>query len=93
MSTTHALQAPDQGPLELASIVGVLSTRFSVATGVQQRVRRMRLDTFDRRLRVAGLTLEHQIVASQERLVFGRRDGSSTLAVRVRRESTRRRGR
>ena len=46
-------------------------------------VRRRRLDTFDRRLHAAGFTLEHQIVAPGERLVLGRLDGSSTVAVPV----------
>jgi CHAD domain-containing protein len=80
---TRALQAADKGTLDLESIVEVLSAHYAVATGRTQLVRRTRLDTFDRRLRAAGLTLEHRIVASGERLVFGRLDGSSTVAVPV----------
>jgi len=83
MSTIRVLQAADQGRLELESIVEVLSARFTVATGPKQVVHRRRLDTFDGRLRAAGRTLEHQIVAPGERLVLGRLDGSSTVAVPV----------
>ena len=93
MSTTRGLptalsvlQATNGGQLELASIVTVLSAKFAVATCSQHLVRRRRLDTFDRRLDVAGLTLEHQIVAgvdSGERLALGRPDGTSLAAVVV----------
>jgi CHAD domain-containing protein len=82
-SPTRALQAADDGRLELESIVTVLSAQFAVVTGPKHLVRRMRLDTFDRRLDAAGLTLEHQVVAPGERLVLGRPDGSSTVAVSV----------
>jgi len=54
-----------------------------VVTGSKQLVRRRRLDTFDRRLHAAGLTLEDQVVAREERLVLGRPDGSATVAVSV----------
>ena len=54
-----------------------------MATGSRQLVRRRRLDTFDRRLHAAGLTLEHQVVAREERLVLGGPDGSATVAVSV----------
>ena len=80
---TRALQAADEGPLELESIVTVLSAQFAVVTGSKHLVRRRRLDTFDRRLDAAGLTLEHQVVARGERLVLGRLDGSWTVAVSV----------
>ena len=82
-SPTRALQAADEGELELDQIVAALSTKFAVATGAKRLVRRARLDTFDRRLRAAGLTLEHETVASGERLVLSRVDGSSTVAVPV----------
>jgi len=82
-SPTRALQAADKGRLELEAIVAALSAQYAVVTGAKQLVRRARLDTFDRRLRSAGLTLEHQSVASGERLVLGRLDGSSTVAVPV----------
>jgi CHAD domain-containing protein len=83
---TRALQAADGGRLELESIVSVLSGQFAVATGSKRLVRRRRLDTFDGRLRAAGLTLEHRLTAlpdSGEQLVLGRPDGLSTVAVPV----------
>ena len=82
-SPTRALQAADDGPLKLESIVKVLSAQFAVAPGSKQLVRRRRLDTFDRRLEAANLMLEHQIVAAGERLVLGRGDGSAAIAVSV----------
>ncbi|HZL04522.1 MAG TPA: hypothetical protein VFE45_03735, partial [Coriobacteriia bacterium] len=83
ISATRALQRADGGELDLTAIVGALSARFAVVTGSRQLVRRKRLDTFDRRLHAAGFTLEHQIVDPGERLVLGRLDGSSTVAVPV----------
>src|SRR5665811_1307465 len=82
-SQTRALRPADEGRLELEAIVAALSAQYAVATGAKQLVRRARLDTFDRRLRAAGLTLEHQTVASGERLLLGRLEGSSTVAVPV----------
>ena len=87
----RALQAADGVPLELTSIVRALEAQFAVTTGPKQTVRRRRLDTFDRRLRAAGLTLEHRLTAgrgatardSGERLLLGRPDGSSPVAVPV----------
>jgi CHAD domain-containing protein len=91
MSTTRVLQAADEGPLELEPIITALSAQFAVATGSKQIVRRVRLDTFDRRLGAAGLALEHQTVEVREtavrdtgeRLVLSRPDGSATVAVSV----------
>ncbi|MDQ3158478.1 MAG: CHAD domain-containing protein [Actinomycetota bacterium] len=83
MKTSRAFQAADEGHFDLEAIVAALSGRFAVAAGAKQLVRRARLDTFDRRLYAAGLTLEHQTVASQERLVLSHLDGSSTVAVRA----------
>src|SRR5450631_734441 len=80
----RALQAADNGTLEVELIVEVLSAQYAVATGRRRLIRRRRLDTFDHRLGAAGLRLEHQIVASGERLVLGRLDGSSTVAAPVR---------
>lgn len=82
-SSPRALQAADQGPLDLGSIVEALSSRYDVATGVRQTVRRIRLETFDRRLRAAGLTLEHEIASAAERLILGRLDEPATLVVSV----------
>jgi hypothetical protein len=73
----QAPQAADKGRLELAAIVAALSAEYAVATGAKRRVRRRRLDTLDRRLRGAGLRLEHQSVVPRRRLVLGRRAGST----------------
>jgi CHAD domain-containing protein len=83
-SATQVLQAAEGVPLGLEPVVKVLSSKYVVSTGPSQRVRLRRLDTFDQRLRGAGLTLEHQIAASRERLVLGRVDGSSAVEVPVR---------
>jgi len=80
---TRAFQPADEGQFELESIVDALSAKFVVANGATQLIRRARLDTFDRRLRAAGLTLEHQTLASGERLVLGRVDGTLTAVVPV----------
>jgi CHAD domain-containing protein len=83
-SPTRVLPSADEGGrLELESIVSALSAQFAVDTGSRRVVRRSRLDTFDRRLSSAGLTLEHQIVGagdSGERLVLTRADGSTVAA-------------
>ncbi|MEO6143700.1 MAG: CHAD domain-containing protein [Dermatophilaceae bacterium] len=82
-SAPRALQTTDEGRLEVEALVAALSSQYTVVTGPKQFVRRARLDTFDRRLRAAGLTLEHQILALGERLILGRLDGSSTVVVPV----------
>src|SRR5664279_450833 len=79
----RARRAAEGGSLELEPIVTVLSAQFAVATGSKRLVRRRRLDPFDGRLRAADLTLEHQLLPPGERLVLGRLDGSSTVAVPV----------
>ena len=56
-----------------------LSAHFLVATASKQVVRRVCLDTFDRRLRAAGLTLEHQSTPSGDRVVVGRPDAVLAL--------------
>jgi CHAD domain-containing protein len=65
-----ALQAADGGPLDLDLLVEALSAQFAVSVGGKQAVRRTRLDTFDRRLRSAGLTLEHEAGSATDRLVL-----------------------
>ncbi|HEY5250008.1 MAG TPA: CHAD domain-containing protein, partial [Dermatophilaceae bacterium] len=89
ISRSRALRATDEGSLELESVVAVLSEQFAVSAGPKQVVRRRRLDTFDGRLRSAGLSLEHRLAAGRQRiaapgsgeqLVLGRPDGSSTAA-------------
>lgn len=81
---TRALQATGEGRLELESIIAALSAHWVVAASSRQRVRRTRLDTFDRRLRAAGLTVEHEVLASGERLLLSHLDGSPTAAAPVR---------
>jgi CHAD domain-containing protein len=75
----RALRAGDEGRIGIATIVTALSARYVVATASRQLVRRVCLDTFDRRLRTAGLTLEHQCTDSGERVVVGRSDAASPL--------------
>ena len=71
-----ALRAADDGRFELAAIAAALSAEYAAATGVKRRVPRRRLDTFDRRLRAAGLRLEHRSVAAVKQSRLGRRHGS-----------------
>jgi hypothetical protein len=78
----RALQAADEGRLELAAIVAALSAEYVVSPGAKRLVRRRRLRTFDRRLRAAGLRLEHQTVAPGRWFALGRRD-DSTVAMPV----------
>jgi len=80
---TRRLQTADEIPFRFASLVTALSAAFEVVAGTKQLVRLSRLDTFDRRLDAADLTLEHQILAAGERLLLGRPDGSLTVAVLV----------
>jgi CHAD domain-containing protein len=82
-SATRAMQAAEQGQFEIEALLAALSSQYTVVAGPKELIRCVRLDTFDGRLRAAGLTLEHQIVALEERLVLGRLDGSSTVVVPV----------
>src|SRR5450631_2351624 len=74
----RTLQTAHDDPLDLEAITGALSTRFSVVIGPVKPVRRARLDTFDHRLRAAGLTLQHQSGRDGDVLVLG--DGESTVS-------------
>ena len=81
-SSLPTMQAADGGPIDLQAVVAVLAAHFTVEPGPRQVVHRARLDTFDRRLRAAGLSLEHQTSASLAVLVLGRADASAmTTAV------------
>jgi CHAD domain-containing protein len=82
-SPFRPLQATGEDGIELDAMVAALSEEFAVVTGAKHLVRRVRLDTFDRRLRSAGLTLEHQTAASVEKLLLGGPTLSSTVAVPV----------
>ncbi len=75
---TRTLQTVHDVPLDLEVITAALSTRFSVVTSPVKPVRRARLDTFDHRLRAAGLTLQHQSYRDGDVLVLG--DGETTLS-------------
>ena len=77
-----SLQATDGGPLEAEPLVRALARRFAVSPGHPGLVQRSRLDTFDRRLRSAGLSLDHEATKGEERLVLNCTSGpSSTVAV------------
>jgi len=82
-SSTRALQVVDHGPLQSGLIVDALSAGYTVATGGKRPIRRTRLDTFDRRLRACGLTLEHQIMAGGQQLVLRRLNGSSPVVLPI----------
>lgn len=82
-SMPRELFSLDGDPLAVDSLVEALSAQFTVRTGAPRLVRRARLDTFDGRLYAAGLMLEHQILASGERLQLDRLDGSPTVTVPV----------
>jgi hypothetical protein len=82
-SATRALQAADADRLELDALVAALSARFTVVTGPKQLISRGQLDTFDRRLRAAGLRLERQQVAAGELLVLRTRGEAQTVMVPV----------
>jgi len=56
----RTLQTAHDDPLDLEAIAAALSKRFRVTTLPVKAVRRARLDTFDHKLRAAGLTLQHQ---------------------------------
>jgi CHAD domain-containing protein len=59
-------------------IVDALGAQFGVETSAGEAVHRTRLDTFDRRLRAAGLTLEHLRTRHTAQLML-QRDGQSAL--------------
>lgn len=82
-SPSAVLLAPDDGALDLAAVVKALSGSFAVVTGGAQVVRQARLDTFDHRLRDAGLVLEHQVTAAEGRLVLIGPDAVTTRVTPV----------
>ena len=71
-----AVQAAGEGRFELAAIAAALSGQYSMASGSKRRIRRRRLDTFDRRLRAAGLSLGHAGVTQVKRSKRAQRQGS-----------------
>ena len=74
----RTLQTAHQDRLDLEAVINALSTRFSVVVSVGEATFRYRLDTFDHRLRAAGLTLQHQSGGDGDLLVLG--DGETTLS-------------
>ena len=75
---TLNLRAPDEGPLDVEPVVRALERKFAVTSGPARVVQRTRLDTFDRRLRSAGMSLEHDAVRGQGVLVLESASGPST---------------
>jgi len=75
---TRVLQTAHDEQLDLEAITNALHTRFTVVTGPVKPVRRARLDTFDHRLRAAGLTLQHQSGQNGDVLILG--DGDTTVS-------------
>lgn len=73
---TSTVQAADGGPIDLQAVAAALATHFTVAPGPRHVVDRAHLDTFDRRLRAAGLSLEQHTAAARAVLVLGRADAS-----------------
>lgn len=82
-SAPRALRSPGAGPLDLDALVAALAGSFTVVTGAPRVVRVAGLDTFDRRLRSAGLRLEHHRSGAFERLVLTRADGGPDVVAPV----------
>jgi CHAD domain-containing protein len=72
---TRTLQPADGEGLDVDRVVAALGRRFTVEAGSRRAVTRTHVDTFDRRLRAAGLTLEHDVTARRQALVLTRADG------------------
>ncbi|WP_407343679.1 CHAD domain-containing protein [Pengzhenrongella phosphoraccumulans] len=80
-SPTRVFQGADAGRLDLGAVADELAGRYTIARGPVRRVRCRRLDTADRRMGAAGLTLDDQTAPRSRRLVLGRADGSQAVAV------------
>jgi len=81
-SSPATMQAADGGPIDLRAVAAVLAVQFTVEPGPKVLVHRAHLDTFDRRLRAAGLLLEHHTAAARSLLVLRRTDAPAvTTAV------------
>lgn len=74
----RTLQAAHGRPLDLEAITRALATRFTLVTGPVRSVRRTQLDTFDHRLRAAGLTLQQESSRDEDALVLA--VGDTTLS-------------
>jgi CHAD domain-containing protein len=77
---TRTLQPADGEGLDADRVVAALGRRFTVAPGPRRAVTRTHVDTFDRRLRAAGLGLEHDVTARRQALVLTRADGPGATA-------------
>ncbi|HVH23517.1 MAG TPA: hypothetical protein VNA11_13785, partial [Pseudonocardia sp.] len=77
---TRTLQPADGEGLDVDRVVAALGRRFTVAPGPRRPVTRTHVDTFDRRLRAAGLGLEHDVTARRQTLVLTRADGPGATA-------------
>lgn len=73
----RTLQTALDQPLDLEAITAVLSRQFTVVTSPARSVRRSALDTFDHRLKAAGLILQHQSGRDGDVLVMV--NGDTTL--------------
>jgi len=79
----RTLQTAHVDPLDLEAITSALSKGFRVATGPVKAVRLTRLDTFDHKLRAAGLTLQLQSGRDGDLLLLA--DGDTTVSEPVER--------
>ncbi len=79
-NSSPTMQAADGGSIDLEAVVAVLAANFAVRAGPQNLVQRAQLDTFDRRLRAAGLLLEQHTDATGSVLVLRRPDASTVTA-------------
>jgi CHAD domain-containing protein len=79
-SGTRTLQPADGEGLDVDRVVAALGRRFTVEPGPRRAVTRTHVDTFDRRLRAAGLALEHDVTARRQALVLTRADGPGATA-------------
>ncbi len=77
---TRTLQPADGEGLDVDRVVAALGRRFTVEPGSRRAVTRTHVDTFDRRLRAAGLALEHDVTARRQALVLTRADGPGATA-------------
>jgi CHAD domain-containing protein len=80
---TTLTQSLDAGEgRDAGEIVGALGSRFEVVATSTRLVRRLHLDTFDRRLGATGLRLEHEVAGRERQLVL-RRAGAPPMTVSV----------
>jgi CHAD domain-containing protein len=66
--------------LDLDAVTAALSRGFRVTAGPRETVERVRLDTFDRRLRAAGLALEQVSAGRDRHLALRLPDGTTKVA-------------